>query len=87
MSPIRIKEDWKNPNAHPILPLLRRNGVTSLVSNTRRERNDDADIDDLHDPCHVFDRSNLHARRQTLARVLSLKTNVTTRHILVSQNR
>jgi hypothetical protein len=46
------------------------------ASNTRKERNDDDDIDDLHDPCSVFDRSNLHAKYQTLARVLSLKTNV-----------
>lgn len=56
-------------------------------SNTRRERNDDDDIDDLHDPCRVFDRSNPLAYWQTLARVLSLKTNVTARHSFVSQNR
>ena len=48
------------------------------MSNTRKERNDDDDIDDLHPNCRVFDRSsNQHAWRQTLARDLSLETNVT----------
>jgi hypothetical protein len=52
--------------------------------NTRKERNADADIDYLHDPCFVFDPRNPPARCQTLARVLSLETNVTTRHTVVS---
>jgi hypothetical protein len=46
--------------------------------NTRKERNDDDDIDALHPNCRVFDRSrNQYAWRQTLARDLSLETNVT----------
>lgn len=45
--------------------------------NTRKERITDDIIDYPYVPCRVFDRSNLHSWRQTLARVLSLETNVT----------
>jgi len=64
------------PDCVPYLAIAPPHWRATQASNTRKERNDDDDIEDLHDPCHVFDRSNLHAKFQTLARVLSLKTNV-----------
>jgi hypothetical protein len=86
LTPLRTKVDWQNRNASPILPSLRRIGVACLTSNTRKERNDDDDIDALYNPCHVFDCGNLPPRiQQTLARVLSLETNVIVRVTSPSQ--
>ncbi|WP_375598659.1 hypothetical protein [Devosia sp. Naph2] len=64
------------PDCVPYLAIAPPHWRATPAFNTRKERNDDDDIEDLHDPCHVFDRSNLHAKSQTLARVLSRKTNV-----------
>src|SRR5690606_7435664 len=82
---MRTLRHWKNQTSDSILPSSRCIDASCPV-NTRKERNDDDHIDDLHSPCHVLDRSNLQSRRQTLARFLSLQANVTPSHLRLTKS-